>query len=405
MFFKMAWRNLWRNPRRTTVILIAVVIGLWSLLFLNAFMRGAIEQMVENNISILTGHLKVQKTGYHSDPVIENSITQPDEVKGVLAKVLPKEARYTSRVRLQVVASNARHNAGVTLVGIDPEAEAEMSFIGDAPLQGRYLSADTPHKILAGRALVEKMETQLEYKLVLMGQDTQNEIASRAFRIRGIFDAELESTEKQYVFVLKKAAQDMLRMGPAVSEFSVLLPEGALLPGVAQALKEALPEGYRVYTWRELLPLMDAYLKMFDGFIYLWTVAVFIAMGFGLVNTILMTVYERMHEFGLLKALGMKSGWIIREVLAEAFLILVLGMAAGNGLGVITVEAMSGGLDLSAFAAGAEFAGMSRIIYPRIVLQDMLVANGVVFFLGLGVSLYPALKAARFTPVEAMLQT
>ena len=129
------------------------------------------------------------------------------------------------------------------------------------------------------------------------------------------------------------------------------------------------------------------------------------AMGFGIVNTTLMAVYERMREFGLLKALGMKPWWIIKEVLAESFFLLVIGMALGNLFGFASAIFLdhAGGINLSALAAGSEYWGMPQILMPAINAQDVLFANGVVFFLGILVCLYPAAKAARFTPVEAMV--
>jgi len=152
--------------------------------------------------------------------------------------------------------------------------------------------------------------------------------------------------------------------------------------------------------------MVTAVLKMYDGFIFIWFLVVFVAMGFGIVNTTLMAVFERIREFGLLKALGMKPWWIIREVLTESFFLLILGMIIGNGLGYLSIFFLSGsGIDLSSLAAGLEFAGMSRVIYPVIQGKDMVMANLVVFILGLLVSLYPAVKAARFTPVEAMAHT
>jgi ABC-type lipoprotein release transport system permease subunit len=238
-----------------------------------------------------------------------------------------------------------------------------------------------------------------------MSQDTDKEIASRAFRIVGIFQAELEATEKQFVFVTRPAAQEMLKMGQDISEISLVLPSHQESDRVAADIRAALgSEDFEVDTWRVLLPLMTAYIKIYDGFMAIWYVVVFIAMGFGIVNTTLMAVYERMREFGLLKALGMKPWWIVRGVLTETFYLLVLGMVIGNGLSLITVLALSGGLDLSALAAGAEYAGMTRIIYPVIITRDLALANLVVLILGLLISLYPAVKAARFTPVQAMAQ-
>jgi ABC-type antimicrobial peptide transport system permease subunit len=129
-------------------------------------------------------------------------------------------------------------------------------------------------------------------------------------------------------------------------------------------------------------------------------------MAFGIVNTTLMAVFERIREFGLLRALGMKPVSIVGEVLVESFFLITMGMVVGNGLGFISVLALSGtGIDLSSLAAGAEFAGMGRVIYPILLWMDVVIANLVVFVLGILVSLYPAIKAARFTPVEAMAHT
>jgi ABC-type lipoprotein release transport system permease subunit len=319
-------------------------------------------------------------------------------------KTLPPGSRWASRVRVSAIASNARHSAGITLVGIEPEKEAKISFIGDkAIVEGHYLKPDEDNGIVVGRALLDKFETQLGYKLVLMSQDTNKEIASRAFRIVGVFQGEMEATEKQFVFVNISSAREMLRLEQGISEISAILPQQADVKQIADNLKSALPQTYEIHTWREILSAMTAYLEIFDGFMILWYVVVFIAMGFGIVNTMLMAVFERMREFGMLKALGMKPGRIIREVLTESFFLLVTGMAIGNILSFLSVFALSGsGINLSALAEGAEYAGISRIVYPVIQTRDLTLANLIVFILGLLISLYPAIKAAKFTPVEAM---
>jgi ABC-type lipoprotein release transport system permease subunit len=404
MNFQIGWRNIWRNARRTLVILSAVIIGVWSMIFLSAFMRGITDQMVRNGISTLTGHIQIHHTGYHNDPSIENSMTEPGVLETVFDHTLPPDAVWTPRVRVSAIASNARHSSGVTLLGVEPETEAKVSFIGGAITEGRFLEPDEPHGIVVGQALLDKFDTKIGRKLVLMSQDTDKEIASRAFRIVGVFRAEMESTEKQFVFVSLSAAQQMLKLKNGISEVSILLSSYKDADRVAAALRDALPaDGYQVLTWKDAMPMVTAVLKMYDGFIFLWFLVVFIAMGFGIVNTTLMAVYERIREFGLLKALGMKPWWIVRQVLTESFYLLVLGMIVGTGLGALSIFALSGtGIDLSSLAAGAEFAGMSRVIYPVVQSKDVVTANLVVFILGIIVSLYPAVKAARFTPVEAM---
>jgi len=407
MHLQLAWRNLWRNPRRTAIILVAVVVGVWAMVFLGALMRGMADGMVRNAIDTLTGHIQIHQKGFRGDPVIDNRMNQPDAVVRILEKTLPPDAHWSARVRINAIVNNARHTAGVTFVGIDPGAESAVSFIGaDAVRDGRYLRSDDANAVLAGQALVDDFETRLGHKLVVMSQDTGNEVASKAFRIKGVFEAELEATEKGFLFVNKSAAQQMLKLGDGITEVAVMLADRKAVDAVAEDLRAALPETYTVHTWRELLPAITGYLDIFDGFMYLWRLIIFIAMGFGIVNTLLMAVFERMREFGVLKALGMKPWWIVRGVLTESFLLLAIGLVLGNLLSLLSVWALSGsGIDLSAFSAGTDLTGISRIVYPVLESRDLAAANLVVFALGLLISLYPAVKAARFTPVEAMAHT
>lgn len=407
MEMMIAWRNIWRNPRRTLVILTAVVIGAWSMIFLAALMRGNLTGMVQNGIKNLTGHVQIHSSGYPADPSIVHRIDDPQPILEALSGNLPPGSRWSSRVRVNAVADNARHSSGVTLVGIDPEGEATLSFIGSAVRQGRYLEADDSHAVLIGVALMEQFETRLGHKLILMSQSRDGQVTSRAFRIRGVFSAELEATEKNLVFVTRGAAQQMLAMGPAVSEIAILLPEAEMARSVAAELtKEFSGWDLVVRPWQDILPLLKAYLGMYDQFILIWFLVLFVAMGFGILNTTLMAVFERMREFGLLKSLGMGPGRIVRGILMETFFILLCGLAIGNLLGLFSVWVLSvNGLDLSGLAQGVEYAGMPRVIYPELAWRDLLSANLMVLVPGLLISLYPAYKAVRFTPVQAMAHT
>ena len=144
----IAWRNIWRNPRRTAVILIAVIIGVWSMIFLGALMRGILEGMIHNGINTLTGHIQIHQTHYPDDPSIDNSIADPAALEQIMTYHLPPGSHWAERVRVSAVANNARHNIGVTLVGIDPPIEARVSFIGTAITQGRYLKDEEPNAVL-----------------------------------------------------------------------------------------------------------------------------------------------------------------------------------------------------------------------------------------------------------------
>jgi ABC-type antimicrobial peptide transport system permease subunit len=206
------------------------------------------------------------------------------------------------------------------------------------------------------------------------------------------------------VFCRREVLQAMLGLGETVSEFTAILPEGVAPAEVAGALRARLPEQrYRVFTWRELVPFVGAYLDSMGIFSLIWNIIIFVAMGFGLVNTILMAVFERVREIGLVRALGVTPWGVVSGVLLETALLLVCGLALGSAAGGLTVALLQdGGIDFSAFAAGSEYFGMAHIVYPRAEFRDYLNATGTVLVLGLVMALYPAVKAARITPVQAM---
>lgn len=404
MYFQLAWRNIWRNSRRTIVIITAVAIGVWSMVFLSAFSRGMLNSMLENGKSVLVGDIQIHHKNYREDPSIDKSMEQPDVIRVLLENSLPQDALWAERIKVSVFVSNARHSSGVTLVGIDPKQEERISFVGRSIIQGTFLEESDKRGVLVGKALLDKFDTKIGKKLILMTRDKNGKVVSKAFRIRGIYKAEMESTEKSYLFITMSGARNLLNMQTGISEISIVLPDEEMVDAFGEMLQEKLDTRlYSVETWKDLLPMLEAYLGMFNSFMYIWYVVVFIAMGFGIVNTSLMAVFERVREFGLLRALGMKPWWVIRSVLTESIFILMVGILTGNALGMISVFLMKeNGLNLAMFGKGAEFFGMSRIIYPVLTLNDVMSVNYVIFFLGVFVSFYPAIRAAQITPVEAM---
>lgn len=405
MHLQIAWRNVWRNPRRTAIILVAVVIGAWTMLFFGALSRGMMESMLANSLNTLTGHIQIQKPQYRDDPVVENRIDDPKPIGAMLDEVLPAQSIRVNRMEVGGVASNARNSEGVTIVGIEPGKEEGISFYGDTIVEGRVLNDDDAHGIVVGQALVEAFETRLGRKLVLMTQGADRETASRAFKIKGIYRAELEVTEKRYVFITLPAARKLLGVDKAVTNICIKLTDRDNVDAVAGTVRAQLPDELATLTWRQMLPLLTGYISMFDSFMLLWYLVVFVAMAFGLINTMLMAVLERTREFGLLKALGMKPVWIVRGVLTECLMLLGVGLVIGNLAGFATIQLFSGGIDLSFFAKGSEYFGMGHIFVPFLTTRDILTVNAVILILGLLVCLYPALKAGRITPVEAMAHT
>ncbi|MBM9512079.1 ABC transporter permease [Desulfogranum marinum] len=409
MYIILAWRNLWRNRRRTLIILTAVIIGISSMIVMAAFSRGTVQGMVSNSINNLVGHIKIEHQQHPADPAIEHRIITPEKLLRQITAMLPPGSRVVQRIRADAMLSTSREHVGLVLVGIDPDLEQGVSFIGRPPAQGTLFGNQNQGGIIVGRSLLKKINGKLGQKVVITCQGADGTNIAKAFRIQGVFATELESTERAFAFVQLHTMQQMLGVGNDITEIAIQLPDNNGNPPVDLAATTAFLQAnvsdkqLLARNWRQMLPAISSYLEMFDGFMLIWYLIVFLAMAFGLVNTMLMAVYERMREFGLLQALGMRPGCIIKMVMSELLLLLTFGCSISSVAAFITVHFFfSSGIDLAIFAEGAEFWGISRIIYPLLTSWDIIAANSVVLLLGMFTGLYPALRATKFSPVQTM---
>jgi ABC-type lipoprotein release transport system permease subunit len=398
---RLAWRNLWRNHRRTLIMLAAIVVGAWAMIFMTALTRGMVDDMVQDGIRSLPGHVQVHHPGFRDDPSVANSIAPPTET---LRRALdqPEVVAWAARVRVPAVVSSERSTRGVTLIGIDPERERELSFVARDMAEGRFLESSEDEGLVVGRKLLERLETDLGKRVVVMSQDEDNEIADRGFRIVGVFGSKLESQEEGFVFAGKATVQRLLKMGDRVSEIAVLGTDYRNVEGLRRRVEEAAGPGVAVQPWYGLEKYLGSMLEMMDGFILVWIVVVFLALAFGLVNTLVMAVFERVREIGLMLALGMTPRNIRAQIIAESTLLLALGLAVGDVLAWVSIEPLKGGVDLSIVGQGMEYFGAGAVLYPALRWEDVILANVVVIVLGFIASLSPAWRASRYEPVEAI---
>ncbi len=398
---RLAWRNLWRNHRRTLIMLGAVTVGVWAMMFMTSLLRGMVTEMVRDGIEGLPGHVQIHHRDYRDDPSVVNSLPP---ASGRLRAALddPDVVAWTERVRVPAVISSERESRGVTLVGIDPTAEARISFLGDEVAVGRLLESVDDDGVLIGRKLAETLETELAKRIVLMSQDPDNEIVDRGFRIVGVFDAAIESYEEQFVFTGRAVAQSLLRIDDRVQEIAVLGSDFRDIEPLLTHIRGAADQRLRVDAWYELDVYLGTMLGVMDGFVLVWIVVVFLALSFGLVNTLVMAVFERVREIGLMLALGMKPAVILAQILVESVMLLVLGLFCGNVLALVTVYWLRDGIDISMVAEGMELFGAASMLYPLLTTDDMIMANAVVIILGILASLSPAWRASRYEPIEAI---
>lgn len=400
----LAWRNLWRNHRRTLIMLAAIMVGVWAMIFMTALMRGMVDDMLSNGIRNLPGEVQIHHPDYRDDPSVNNSISMPDTALLSAFQAAGIQA-WTARVRVPAVISSERDSRGITLIGIDPDSEPGLGFAPDAIRQGRYIESPDDNGVIIGAKLAERLETRLGKRVVIMSQDPQNNLADRGFRVVGIYHAKLPGLEEVYVYAGRGTIQNLLNLGGQVSEIALSKADYRNVKDWYPAIKRAAGDQLETLPWYQLDPYLGGMLGIMDGFILVWIIVIFLALSFGLVNTLVMAVYERIREIGLMQALGMRPSMIVYQVLVESFLLLVIGLLLGNLLAFATVIPLQDGIDISGVAKGLEMMGSSSVLYPVLKLKDVLTANVVVIVLGLLTSLLPAWQAARYDPIEALGKT
>ena len=398
---RLAWRNLWRNYRRTLIMLGAIVAASWAMIFLTALMRGMVDDMVKDGISALPGHIQIHHPAYRDDPTIANVIAPPD---GELLEVLERAdvVAWATRVRVPAVISSERDTRGVTLVGIEPEREAGISFVADDVVEGRFLESRDDGGVVVGRKLLDRLETDLGKRVVIMSQDQDNEIADRGFRVVGVFESNLVQYEEGFVFAGEGTIQELLAVGDAVSEVAILGTDYRDVEDLRRAVAAAVGPDVEVLPWQEIDTYLGTMLSVMDGFVVVWIVVIFLALSFGLVNTLVMAIFERVREIGLMLALGVTPRNILAQVVAESVLLLAIGLAFGNLAAWATVQPLKDGIDVSIVSEGMEWFGAASVLYPALYLKDVVLANVIVLALGVLASLSPAWRASRYDPVRAI---
>lgn len=395
----LAWRSLWRNPRRTVITLIVVAAGLYSILCFAALLEAWAQSSRDTALKLMTGSGQIHAQGYLDDPTVSRRMPAPD---AALRAALASSAidAWAERVRVPAVVQSEYKTLPLTIVGVDPGSEQKLSTIPHEIAAGRYLSGRADAGIVLGRHLADRLKTRIGKRVIILAQAADGTLAEQSYRVIGLYAGNREA-EDRFAFSGIQAVQRMLGMGSAVSEISFDVPDEQQLGGVLGALKKAAP-GLDVRSWTDLSPLaaaMDAFMK---AFVYIWLWIMFVLMAIGIVNTQLMAVFERVREFGLLQAIGMRPRLVLAEVLLESAMLIGVGTLIGMATSAATIAAFQGGIDLGFLARGAEFFGAGHVIYPQLAASQFVELSALIWALGVLVALWPAVKAARSSPVEAM---
>ena len=398
-YFKLAYRNLGRHRRRSILSGLALAMGTALLMFIAAFFQGEMRSAMESTLRLSSGHLQVRAADYDPDKLSvawEYLIENPQQVTAQIA-ALDQVDVATPRLFASGIISVQNDSIGVQIIGIDPASKANVPY--RHLVSGEFLTADDREGVLIGYPLAQTLGLNVGGQLNLLVNTSDGTVDEQLFTVRGIYTTGSTAYDKGTVFLPLAKAQAFSGAGDHASMIFVLLKDREQ----AEAVAAAIPSGnFQVKTWRELNSLLvlvndfsNAYLTVINLIILGVTVTV-------IVNTLLMSVFERTREIGILSAIGMKGRQIIAMFLAEASLLALGGVAVGSLIGwALSVYFGKVGIYFGDLGLSADMLLEDRI-YTYLTLDSAISLIITAFVITLIASLYPARMASRMEPVEAL---
>lgn len=400
---RLAWRNAWRNTRRTGIVVSAVAVGIAGTLLSMAINFGMIFQMIETAITTELGHVQVHARGWDANP--EPSVRLPDGGAEVLALLRGRDdvRAWAPRVRGEGLISSTQASVGVRVIGIEPERETQITVLADSITRGAYLDGQR-RSVLIGEGLAKRLGTGLGAKVVLSAQDLAGDLTGEALRVVGVFRTPSSELDRSTVFLRIGEGQKLLGLDDAISELVVVARSRRDVAPLRDALARGMP-GAEVRSWDELQPLLVYIIDVFDQTAWVTYAAIFIAMAFGIANVLLMTVFERTREIGIMTAVGFGRARLVTTVALESLLVTLVGVLLGFAGALLGAWLLRDGIDLSGFAEGLNAFGVPSRIVPVLRRSDFSVPLGVAVATALLASIWPAVRAVRMRSAEAVRQT
>ncbi len=355
LIVSLSIRNLWRQRRRNSVLVVAIVIAVCGVIVLNSLIRGMMLQFLDTAVENFTGHVKIHAPGFRDDPSIERGFSFDSSHLVELLQDLPTQG-WAARINIPAVVMSEREARGLQLVGIDPIQE-DISFVSDIAIEGSPLTDTNDSQIVIGRELMEELKTKLGRRIVVATQTADGSAREIGYRIVGVYDAESNNMEEAFALTGRAALQKLLGTDQ-FTELSIRFNTRDVDEDLIEAIRSAYPD-LEVLGWKEFNPMARYMVQVGDVVLYVWLGIVMGALVFGLVNTLITAVLERTEEFGLFRALGMRPPMIVWQVVSESLILMIVGVGCGLVVSLLLLVWLGDGIDLSAFAEGVELMGMA----------------------------------------------
>jgi putative ABC transport system permease protein len=407
MDLKMAWRNIWRHPRRAILTMAAIAFATLLLIFMLSWQFGSYDTMINAAVKRQTGHLQVQATGYHEQQDMRLVVSDPAAVGRILENTLGVVA-HTARATAFSLASSQKRTYGVAVRGIDPPREAQVTTLQQLVRQGDYLAEGDADQALVGELLAKNLRVGLGDEVVLLGQGRDGSIAATVVQVKGIFSYGQEEFDRNVIYIPLPYFQEVYSMRGAVHEVAALGASLDAVPQIKRAVSTAIDKidatkKLVVLDWMELMPglIQSIQMDLVSGFIFYFILIIVVA--FSILNTFLMAIFERTREFGVFMAMGITPGRLTRLLLMESTALTLLGTTVGIIAGsLVTWYFQVHGILFSDTSEMMRQYGLPERMYPQLSALSIAIGAGLVLAITLVAALYPALKVRRLRPVEAM---
>ncbi len=397
----LAWRNVWRNRRRSLVTIAAMTLGLWVMVLYAALIDGYLAGMERNLLDLEVVDVQVFDLEYRATPSLYRRIDRPQDV---LEKLDAAGHPATVRMLGSGLAAAGDNSAGVSFRGVDVERDARVSRVHEHVRQGRWLGPADPHGAVLGTRLARILGVGPGDEIVVVSQAADGSMANDLFIVRGVLSSIAEEVDRGGVYITIDAFRELLVVPEGVHQLIVRRAPGQTLAQTAEAVRAAAPE-LDVKTWRELMPTVASLFDSTHGAMYFMFLVINVAIGILILNAMLMAVFERIREFGVLKAIGMSPTSVLGIIMLETAVMVLVAVVAGTVLSLPALGYLvEHGLDMSEMGAGVSVAGMSfdpvwrAAATPRTYVGPIVMLAVIVF----AAAFYPAVRAARISPVEAM---
>ncbi|MEJ2325920.1 MAG: FtsX-like permease family protein [Anaerolineae bacterium] len=404
LYLRLAWRNIWRHRRRTVIIAVAIGGTMALMMWYDGLVGGFNEAIYGNAIRVLGGNIQIHAAGYGAE--VDQLPLLPlanDQALAQAAQAQPQVLAAARRINTGGMATTREGAFGVTIVGVEPDQELPVSLVAQKVSAGRYLATDDQDMVYIGQGLATAMDVTVGDRFTLAGRAIHEQMRSRTMTVAGIYDIGMPDIEKRTIYITLGEAQDLYGLSGQVTEIAISLKQVGEEPAVMNALRPSLA-GSEIVSWQTSFPELEQALATKGGAMNVFSVIIMFIVGIGILNLLLMAIYERTREIGILGALGLKPSQISILFVLEGVLMGLVGVAVGMALGLL-INGVLGkvGLDFSAFSSISSYTALiSGKVYSTWGVDKLLQRTLTVLIITTLATLYPAREAALREPAEAL---